>query len=137
MMDALAAEPDFFITEGHIGDDRYERELLHTVFALVPAAYEMATTRLCMAVNHGAIPVVVTDYLRTPFGDGVPASSALIVVRWHDVPRLATTLREIPPAEVARRQAALPALAAAWSYEHDAVEHMVRELAARAPIVWP
>ena len=125
MVAAVANESDFVVSDVKIDWPSHFSEVRHAVFMLVPAAFEMATARLWVAVGNGAIPVVVSDHLRMPFDEAVGASGIAVVVRWHDVRWLASILRSITPEEVARRQRALPALARAWNYHLDAVEHMV------------
>ena len=131
MMDALVGVPGFIVSAGHVESSQYEWELYHTVFALCPSAYEQWTTRLFAVIAYGAIPVVVSDHLRVPFDEVIGASGTLVIIRWHELASLADILQSMPKEEITRRQRALPALAAAWSYRQDAVEHMVRELAAR------
>ncbi len=89
MVAALANESGFLVAEGHIDWEAHFNEMRHSVFVLVPAAIEMATARLWVAVENGAIPVIISDHLRMPFDEAVGASGVAVIVRWSELPVLA------------------------------------------------
>ena len=108
----------------------YAAELSRSTFCGVLPGWGWSG-RMEDAVLHGCIPVILQDGIETPWEGVLDARAYSLRVKRDDMPRLLDILRAVPPAEVARMQAALRRVWPRFSYLSVATREL-RRRASRA-----
>lgn len=105
----------------------FDRLARASVFSFVPRGDALFSYRLLEVMRCGSIPVILSDGWLLPFADLIDWSTCAVVAAEADAGGLAATLRAMPAAEIARRQAAV---AAAYRTHLAGFEEVARTCAA-------
>ena len=87
------------------GDFPYSELMRNATFGLVPRGHSRFSYRFLEVLDHGAVPVVVSDGWRLPFDDIIDWAGAAFRAFEGDAPHIAGALQSAVPSDVACRMA--------------------------------
>jgi len=105
MLRKLYAGSDSFVIKEHIGYKKFIELMERSVFSLCPRGYGATSFRICEALQHGSIPVYISDKLWIPWPDEFDFNEIGIWVHEINIKEIEVILRGKTEKEIAEYRA--------------------------------
>jgi hypothetical protein len=92
-----------YLFEGSIGYNAFSNIMSRSIFSLCPRGYGATSFRICEALQHGSIPVYISDKPWIPFNDMIDFNDYGVIVNEKDIDHIDDILKSISKEEVDKK----------------------------------
>jgi hypothetical protein len=92
-----------YLFEGSIGYNAFSNIMSRSIFSLCPRGYGATSFRICEALQHGSIPVYISDKPWIPFNDMIDFNDYGVIVNEKDIDHIDDILKFISKEEVDKK----------------------------------
>jgi len=92
-----------YLFEAAIGYNAFSNIMSRSIFSLCPRGYGATSFRICEALQHGSIPVYISDKPWIPFNDMIDFNDYGVIVNEKDIDHIDDILKSISKEEVDKK----------------------------------
>ena len=92
-----------YLFEAAIGYNAFSNIMSRSIFSLCPRGYGATSFRICEALQHGSIPVYISDKPCIPFNDMIDFNDYGVIVNEKDIDHIDDILKSISKEEVDKK----------------------------------
>lgn len=92
-----------YVFENSISYDAFSNTMSRSVFSLCPRGYGATSFRICEALQHGSIPVYISDKPWIPFNNMIDFNDYGVFIDAKDINHINDILNNIPKEEIIKK----------------------------------
>jgi hypothetical protein len=92
-----------YLFESSISYDAFSNVMSRSTFSLCPRGYGATSFRICEALQHGSIPVYISDKPWIPFNDMIDFNDYGIFIHSKDIDKIDEILKNIPQEQILKK----------------------------------
>lgn len=89
-----------YVFENSISYDAFSNVMSRSIFSLCPRGYGATSFRICEALQHGSIPVYISDKLWIPFNTIIDFNDYGVIINEKDIDNIDNILKSISKQEI-------------------------------------
>ena len=94
---------DRYLFENSISYEAFSNVMSRSIFSLCPRGYGATSFRICEALQHGSIPVYISDKPWIPFNDMINFNDYGVIIDTKDIGNVDNILKSIPKEEIEKK----------------------------------
>ena len=94
---------DGYLFENSISYEAFSNVMSKSIFSLCPRGYGATSFRICEALQHGSIPVYISDKPWIPFNNIINFNDYGVLIHVKDIDHIDNILKSIPKEEIEKK----------------------------------